>query len=160
MINPGDIITVQALHADGQWYRRWQTTVESIDGICIVTYSPPGSSVEDIGRGQRTHARAVRSHYWFDRLYNSHEWFSAAGILNEIYINVASPPKFVEGGLTFIDHEIDVLKRSGEPTVVLDEDEFEAAITAFSYTAEFVARCRNAAEEAYLLAEHWQPHGL
>lgn len=61
MINPGDIITVQALHADGQWYRRWQTTVESIDGICIVTYSPPGSSVEDIGRGQRTHARAVRS---------------------------------------------------------------------------------------------------
>lgn len=43
-MQPGDSITVSALHADGQWYRRWRTTIESIDEGCIVTFTPVGGA--------------------------------------------------------------------------------------------------------------------
>jgi protein associated with RNAse G/E len=158
-LKPGDIITVHALHADGQWYRRWQTTVESVDEKCIVTYSPPNSTVEDFERQPRILPRAIRSFYWFDKLYNLHERFDAAGALVEIYINIASAPQFVDGGIVFTDHELDVLMFIGSPAVIVDEDEFESAITRYGYAPEFVTRCRAAVVEARLLAENWSLRG-
>jgi protein associated with RNAse G/E len=154
-MKPDDAITVHALHADGQWYRRWPTTVESINDACIVTYSPANCPLEDAVRGSRTLPRAIRAYYWFDRFYNLVEEFAADGSLDEIYINIAGAPQMVEGGFSFIDHELDVSKQIGQPAVILDEDEFEAAIKQYGYQPEFIARCRAAVEAARELAERW-----
>jgi protein associated with RNAse G/E len=159
-LKPGDIITVHALHADGQWYRRWQTTVESVDEKCIVTYSPSNSTVEDFERKPRIMSYALRSFYWFDKFYNLIEVFDADGALVEIYINIASAPQFVDGGMVFTDHELDVLMSIGSPAIIVDEDEFEIAIARYGYTPEFVTQCRAAVEEARLLAEKWPSCGI
>jgi protein associated with RNAse G/E len=155
----GDTITVRALHADGHWYRRWRTTIESIDTACIVTVSPPNNTSEDIERGARTLRWAIRTFYWFDKPYNLLELYSAEGVFEEVYVNVASPARWVGDELHFEDYELDISKKPGQPGEIIDEDEFEEAIVKFGYTSAFIAHCRRAAQDALILAETWQPKG-
>jgi protein associated with RNAse G/E len=98
--------------------------------------------------------------YWLDKFYNLLEVINTDGLLTQIYVNVASPPQFIDNGFNFIDHELDVSMPVGQPARIVDEDEFEVAITRYGYAPEFVALCRIAAEEARLLAERWRPHQL
>ncbi len=160
MMKPGDIITVRALHADGNWYRRWQTTIESIDESCVVTYSPPNNTSDDVERGMRTLRWAIRSFYWFDKPYNLLELYAADGIFEEVYINVASPAFWAGDELHFTDYELEISKYVGQPGQIIDEDEFEEATVKYCYTPEFIAHCQQAAQDALALAEGWQPKGV
>jgi protein associated with RNAse G/E len=155
-MQPGDLITVHALRADGRWYRRWQTTVESVTDTCVITFSPDNSTVEDTSRGAYTQLRALRTYYWLDRPYNLIEVIHAEGSIGEIYVNVASAPRFTDGEMHYVDHELDVSKLAGQPARIVDQDEFEAAVAQYGYTATFQEQCWRAAEEARLLAETWE----
>ena len=64
MINTGDLMTFRCLHADGQWYRRWQSTIESVNETQIVTYAAPHGWVENVNRGVTYLPRAMRGYYW------------------------------------------------------------------------------------------------
>lgn len=154
-MQPGDSITVSALHADGQWYRRWRTTIESIDDAGIVTFFPAASEVENASGKVHRPPLAIRSHYWFDKPYNLLEVLDANGSLNEIYLNVASPPRVLDDGISFVDHELDVTKLAGQPARIVDQDEFEAAIGLYGYSPEFQVQCWQAAEEARQVADVW-----
>jgi protein associated with RNAse G/E len=154
-MQPGEFITVYALHADEQWYRRWQTTVESVDDECIITFSPASSAGEHVTRGPYTLPFAMRGCYWLAKPYNLFEVLNADGSANEIYLNVASPPRIDGGELRYVDYELDVSLIPGQPAVIVDQDEFEEAIGAYGYSLDFQARCWKAAEEARQLAERW-----
>ena len=91
IINAGDLMTFRCLHANGQWYRRWQTTIESISETQIVTYAAPNGWVENVNRGVTHFPRAMRGYYWIDKFFNLIELINADGSLHEIYINVAGP---------------------------------------------------------------------
>lgn len=153
-LRPGDAVRVRAFKSDGQWYRWWMATVESVLPDCITTLSPPNNDVYT-PTGKHQSKLAIRSYYWFDRPYNLLEVLRADGTLAEVYINIGSPivQKGVE--LQFTDHELDVLKRAGQPARIVDEDEFAAASLQYGYSAGFQAFCRQAAQLALEMAEHW-----
>jgi protein associated with RNAse G/E len=155
-MQPGDLITVRALRADGRWYRRWLTTVESIYDACIITFTPAAGEVENASGKVHRLEMAIRSHYWRDKPYNLLEVLNTDGSLNEIYLNVASPPRVRGDSMSFVDHELDVSKFPGQPARIVDQDEFEAAIAQYGYTAAFQEQCWRAAEEARLLADTWE----
>ena len=135
MIKVGDLVTFRCLHADGNWYRRWHSTIESISETHIVTVDHAGSEYDDVKRGRRTLENAMRGHYWTDRFFNLSEVFDDRGSLIEVYINIAGPLQTAGDELHYIDHELDVVKFPGQPARIIDQDEFEEAIALYGYSA-------------------------
>lgn len=152
----GNIIPVQARKTDGTVYRSWQATVESASTDLIVTISPPNQPVFDLVRKQYFTDHSLRSYYWFEKNYNLIEVFETTGDLLEIYINVASPPEFKNGVMSFKDHELDVSKYPPKPAKIIDEDEFAEAVVKYGYSPDFQDKMYAAAREALQLAETWK----
>lgn len=155
-MKPGDKIHVHACKADGTVYRNWHTTIESASTDSIVTISPAGGMVEDRARKNYTIEYILRSHYWFDKFYNLIEVFDTQGNLIEIYINIAAPPKFENGGMSFKDHELDVSKVFPGKAQIVDEDEFTEAAVKYQYSREFQEKMYSTANKCLELANHWQ----
>ena len=154
MIKAGDLITFRCLHADGKWYRRWQATIESINDACVTTYSSL-DWFEDVKRGRVNLPNPLRGYYWPGKWINLTEVLDNAGAIIEVYINIASPLQIAGDELHYIDYELDVVKYPGQPARIIDQDEFAEAIELYGYSAEFQAKCWQAAEEARLLADTW-----
>jgi protein associated with RNAse G/E len=151
----GDRIQVQACKTDGTVYRSWQATIESITADSIVTIAPAGSSVFNIKGEDYPIRHHYRAYYWFDRFYNLIEIFETSGELIHIYINVASPPEFKNGIMSFKDHELDVSRYIPRPAELVDEDEFAEAVITYQYTKEFQEQMYSVAHETLELANHW-----
>jgi len=155
-MKPGDQIHVRACKTDGTVYRSWHTIIESVDADSIVTISPAGGMVEDRARITYQVEHILRSYYWFEKYYNLIEVFDTQGNLAEIYINIASPPEFEDGVMSFKDHELDVSKYPPKAAQLIDEDEFAEAAIKYRYSKEFQEKMYSAANEALELANHWQ----
>ena len=133
----GDQIQVSACKTDGTVYRSWYAIIESLDDNSIITIAPAGSTVEHKSiNGKGTIEHHLRAYYWFDKFYNLIEVFDVSGKLVEIYINVASPPEFEHGGMSFKDHELDVSRYPPRDAELIDEDEFAEAVSTYQYTKE------------------------
>jgi protein associated with RNAse G/E len=152
----GDKIHVCACKTDGTVYRSWHTMIESVDADSIVTISPAGGMVEDRARIIYQVEHILRSYYWFDKFYNLIEVFDTQGNLVEIYINIASPPEFENGMMSFKDHELDVTRYPSKAAQLIDEDEFAEAAVKYQYTQEFQDRMYAVAEEVLELANTWK----
>lgn len=150
---PG-IIRVKALKPDGKPYRWWDAALERQDGTLIVMVAAAGREVCEPGGSWKARG-ACRFHYWSDRWYNVVELFSEDGTPGDLHIHVASPALLEDGVLSYRDLELDVVKRRGEPAVIVDVDEFEQAVRRYGFTPEFAAHCRRTAEEARRVAEAW-----
>lgn len=159
-MQPGEMVTIQACHADGEAYRRWQSTVEAITAECIVTRSPPGCPIEDVGKGTWLSRWHMRQYLWLERPYNLLEMYHPDETLAQIYINVASPVQVQPTVLSFIDYELDVACVPGQSPQLLDEDEFVAAIVQYGYSVEVQTYCRAVAAEVLVLAQQWIPSGI
>jgi protein associated with RNAse G/E len=151
----GDRIQVQACKTDGTVYRSWQATIESMTANSIVTIAPAGSSVFNIKGEDYPIRHHYRAYYWFDKFYNLIEIFETSGELIHIYINVASPPEFKNGIMSFKDHELDVSRYVPKPAELVDEDEFAEAVITYQYTKEFQEKMYSVAHEALELANCW-----
>jgi protein associated with RNAse G/E len=152
----GDKIQVCACKTDGTVYRSWHTMIESVDANSLVTISPAGSSVFNIKGEDYPIRHHYRSYYWFDKFYNLLEIFEPSGELFHIYINVASPPEFENGLMSFKDHELDVSRYVPKPAQLVDEDEFAEAAVKYQYSQEFQDKMYLAAKEALELANNWK----
>jgi protein associated with RNAse G/E len=159
-MQPGDVVIVQVCHADGQAYRRWQSTIEEISDETVITMSPPGKPIEDVGKGIWHSRWYVRRYLWRKQPYSLLEMYHPDGQLAQIYIDVASPVIIAPGLLSFIDYELDVICQPGEAAQIVDELEFAEAIVKYGYTPEFQAYCRQAALAACAMAEGWSPRGI
>lgn len=156
MMRPGEVLQVRARKADGSIYRSWSAVVETVGAERVVTIAPAGSPMQDRLRGTLLIRHALRSYYWVEQLYNLIEVFDPRGSLIQIYVNIASPPRFVDGGLDFVDHELDVTRLLPGPAQIVDQDEFAEAVLLYGYTREFQDRAWEAARRAVHLADHWQ----
>lgn len=153
----GDLVQVHACKTDGTVYRSWQATIESVTTDSIVTIAPAGSSVFNSKGEDYPIQHHYRAYYWFDKFYNLIEIFEPSGELIHIYLNIASPPEFENGIMSFKDHELDVSKYFPNPAELVDEDEFAEAAMKYHYSREFQEMMYTAAREALDLANHWQP---
>jgi protein associated with RNAse G/E len=158
MMRPGDTIDVHACKSDGSIYRSWRAVVESADGDRVVTLSRVGDPVGGPGGGWRM-KHASRNFYWFARPYNLSEVYQPDGRLKQIYIHIASPARIQDGLLSYVDLELDVVKRPGEPCCIRDEDEFSEACSQYGYSHEFQCSCRAAVDEALELIRSWRACG-
>lgn len=155
-LRAGDVIPVQARKADETVYRSWKAMVESVTDDLLVTIAPAGSSVFNIKGEDHPILNHYRAYYWTKKYYNLLEIFDPNGTLVQIYVNIAAPPEFKNGILSFKDHELDVSKRLPEAALLVDEDEFAEAVIKYGYSKEFQEKMYATARIALELAENWQ----
>ena len=155
----GDIIRCRALHADGNCYRHWMTTVEYADDEMIVTYSPAADESTDLQANTRVLPYGIRGYYWHRQPYNLFECLLPNGDLDHLYANVANPPTIDANTLSYTDYELDVYARVGEPAKIVDEDEFAEAALQYGYTDTFQKHCRDTAIALLAIVQNWQPQG-
>lgn len=158
MVRVGESVEVHACKADGTVYRSWRGTVESVCGESLTVLNRAGDRV-DGPCGGWCFKHAMRTIYWFSRPYNLAELYHPDGRLKQIYIHIASPAYVEDCIVRYTDHELDVVKRPGQPLRVVDEDEFDQACSDFGYTKEFQGLCRHAVAEAINLASTWRCSG-
>jgi protein associated with RNAse G/E len=84
------------------------------------------------------------------------EIYTTDGEPEEIYINIASPFTLDNKVGHYLDYELDMSKKKGQPIVILDEEEFVNATEYYNYSKNFVSECRKSLELAITLAERWE----
>jgi protein associated with RNAse G/E len=157
-MNPGDILTIRQLHADGACYRWHAAIVERVEADCVVALLHKGDLITQV-TGNWELPDNVRMFFWPGKWLVLEETYTDDGTLKDLYININSPPTFVENVIEYVDYELDVAKDPGRPAIVLDEDEFAEAIATYGYSELHQQNCWAAVQAGLALAESWQPRG-
>jgi protein associated with RNAse G/E len=155
----GDRIQVRAYKSDGTCYRWWQATVEAVEMDVLVVVTLAGEQIEGID-GDWTSQNTLRVYYWPDRWYSLLEAYAPDGRLEEVYVNISSPPEIEDGQIRFTDYELDVSRRPPHEARIYDEDEFAEAASQYGYTEEFQEACYRVAREALEIANRWVARGM
>jgi protein associated with RNAse G/E len=155
----GSQVQVRAYKSDGTCYRWWMGTVEAVEPECVVVITPVGHRVHTPDGGGRSRW-AIRATYWSDRWYSVLELYLPDGTLVEIYVNINSPVEIGEGTLSFTDYELDVSRELPHRARLVDEDEFQEAVSLYGYSAEFQQTCYRVAQGAIDLADTWVAKGM
>ncbi len=84
---------------------------------------------------------------WSVEFFSLRQWFTISvdlleGQLPQYYCNIAEPAQIAGATLSFVDLDLDLVRRPGKEWEVLDEDEFEANALRFGYPEALVLRAR------------------
>ena len=84
---------------------------------------------------------------WSVEFFSLREWFTISidlleGQVAQYYCNIAEPAQIAGATLSFVDLDLDLIRRSGKEWEVLDEDELEANALRFGYPEALVLRAR------------------
>ena len=144
----GSSIEVHSFHSDGLWYRTKTAVIETIQPDRFVTNLWPGATINN-KTGDYITEFVSRSTYFFGKPFYVLELYAPEdGRLLEIYININSPIKWIDGAIHLTDWELDVSLIPGKTAVIVDQDEFAEAAKKYNYSVEFQKQCYQIAEEA------------
>nr|BAL58775.1 RNA-binding protein FAU-1, ribonuclease E [Candidatus Acetothermum autotrophicum] len=73
------------------------------------------------------------------------QYYSRAGALKGVYVNINTPIEIYSDRVRYVDLEIDVVQRRGEPAQIIDEPDLQRL--AHSVSAQLIARARAVAAE-------------
>jgi uncharacterized protein len=91
--------------------------------------------------------------WWVASFYSAHPEV-------DIYVDIGTPPVWKGRRLTYIDLDLDVIRRLNGTVQIIDEDEFEENRIAHSYPQEMVDGARAAADHvARLIRNSSEPFG-
>lgn len=127
MIQPGDEVTVRKLDPAGGEKWRWKAVVHQATATSVVVEARYNAGDADrFGLPFRGGDRLLES-YFADRWYNVFAVFAAdTGDFKGWYCNVSRPAQWLDGEITWVDLELDVVVHRDGRSAVLDEDEFAA----------------------------------
>jgi hypothetical protein len=124
--------------------RHWQFTMHRLgeDEHGLWLWAPPGMTY------QRGDEPPKRSQSVFIKVITIDEWWSAVwndgALAHEIYVDVATPPKWNGDRVTMIDLDLDVIRHRDGRVTVEDEDEFLAHQVEYEYPPHLIDRARTA----------------
>lgn len=156
-LRAGDDIVIRAMHSDGTVYRWRRAVVEEVRADRVITYAGPGGAILSPTYGRGVARDHVRSTFFIDKMYSLFEFHhvgSRSGA--DLYFNINKPAQFTAWSISYTDLELDVVKHPGQAARIVDQDEFEAAITHYGYSDALQARVRAAAEEGLRITEAWK----
>ncbi len=143
----GKTILVRSCKYDGREHRRWHARILSQEGSLIVldAYFPEDVNHELLGLiASGTHSV---EYYWLDRWYNIFRFAEPGGALRNFYCNVNVPPTFDGEVLSYIDLDLDVLVDPDFSYRILDNEDFEANASLYSYSSEVRLNARQALDQ-------------
>jgi uncharacterized protein len=126
----GQIITVNALDVDGTLRRSWKCEFLGTEGRRIDLLGVFDRTVEHEHLGTIAKGTISYEHFWLDRWFNVFRFHRPDGQFFGYYCNICKPPQMLDGELTYVDLEVDVVAGPNGKTHILDTEEFEQRIAS------------------------------
>jgi uncharacterized protein len=129
-------INIKALkHPDIPHYE-WQGELIEQTSDYVIVHCKPGTQFIHHTKN-RTY---TTNNNWFDFFFIK-EWYTASieiehGKIITYYCNVALPPIISNSQISFVDLDLDFVKKHNENWKVVDEDEFELNSSKYDYSAK------------------------
>jgi protein associated with RNAse G/E len=137
-------------------HRHWQFAMDRLgeDEHGTWLWSAPGAIVR---RGdespkilRRLAVKLITPDSWWTAVWNEGGDF-------EIYVDIATPPRWDGDRVTMIDLDLDVVRHRDGRTLVLDEDEFDEHRATLGYPPDVVDRARTTTAAVFLDVERRTP---
>ncbi|MDR6551598.1 DUF402 domain-containing protein [Paenibacillus qinlingensis] len=136
-------ITIQALKYGNLLHYEWRTTLLEKTETHIVVLGEYGRQLHHY-----TKQKVFTIENWTIEFFSFDSWYTVSadvvdGVLNEFYCNINQPAVMKGTTVSFVDLDLDYVKRKGVWQVV-DEDEFAAHTIKFGYPVELVHQAEQA----------------
>lgn len=141
------LIEVRTFKFDGQPLRTWHAELVRQEGSLLVLDGKFDDDIEHDLIGTIASGTHSLEYYWLDRWYNVFRFSQPNHELRNYYCNINMPPKFINGILSYVDLDLDILVAPDFSYQVLDVEDFERNVTAYEYSLEIQANARRAVEE-------------
>ncbi|MFW5788196.1 MAG: DUF402 domain-containing protein, partial [Halanaerobiales bacterium] len=135
-------IRIKSVKYDGQVHYEWSSEIVDKNKEYIVVQSKPGRELVHHSRGEI---------FTFDNpaieIFSFRDWYTVSANFNEnkvesYYCNICKPAQLKNGILSFLDLDLDLVKRKNEDWKVVDEDEFLENMQIYGYPEQLVKRIR------------------
>src|ERR1700749_2371315 len=123
-MRPGDEVTVLSCKHDGRVNRSWRARLSSLEGSLIVLEGVFEDEIRHPILGTIHSGTLSTEYFWTDRWLSVFRFREPSCEVRNFYCNINTPVRLLEGALSFIDLDVDVLVRPDFSYSVLDEDEF------------------------------------
>jgi protein associated with RNAse G/E len=141
------LIEVRTFKFDGQPHRTWHAELVRQEDSLLVLDGKFDDDIEHDLLGTIASGTHSLEYYWLDRWYNVFRFSQPNDELRNYYCNINMPPKFINGILSYVDLDLDILVAPDFSYQVLDLEDFERNVTAYEYSLEIQANARRAVEE-------------
>ncbi len=130
------LITVNSLKYDLRIRKSWTCRLIEQNASLLVLSGEFDEDIAHPGLGSIARGTKSQEFYWLDRWYNIFRFSEPDGKFRNFYCNIAMPPRFTGNTLDYVDLDIDVIVWPDGKTETLDEDDFIANASAFSYPTD------------------------
>jgi protein associated with RNAse G/E len=142
---------------DGSLHYRIPAQVIETTPTRLASYRGPGSPIESY-RGNWEGKWHVLGLHWSERHWNLYVHWEQDWTPRELYVNVATPARWDDVALRWIDLDLDLILPAGTSEPKLDDiDEFDLHRRRLGYPADLVESCLAAAVEVAALMRRRTP---
>lgn len=155
---------------DGAEHYRYPASIVSEEPGLLMLYKAPGAPINGY-RGSFLAKYHTLEYYWPDRYFNLSVIWYPNWQPRMHYVNIATPARWDDGTLRYIDLDLDVVWFANGRVVLDDEDEFELHQRRYNYPPELIAQCWASSHEVRDMitrrmppfdgeAYSWRPDGV
>jgi uncharacterized protein len=131
-----EIINIQALKYPNILHYEWQGDLIDKTEDYVLIHCKPGRRLKHYTKETTFTINNTSVEY-----FSLKEWFTVAmeieqGNVISYYCNIAKPSKLVDNNLSFVNLDLDLVKKDETDWQVIDEDEFEVNSSKFGYPYE------------------------
>lgn len=144
---PGPLWRIDVYKYDGRLHMTLPAHFMDDDGSRLWLRTSLGGEVRHVTRGKSwAITRPSDMIFWRERWYNVYVNYDEAWQFRNFYCNVGLPPEIRDGGVSFVDLDLDVQIWPDGRTDLLDVDEFDAHKVQFGYPAAVQRAAQEAVE--------------
>lgn len=154
-------VTVNSRNFDGSTRRTWQCEFIAQQGPLLTFLGVFDQDVEHSDIGFIKKGTISYEYYWLDRWYNVFRFHESDGTLRNYYCNITMPPTFNDGGLDYVDLDIDFVIWPDGSVIELDREEYDENAAKFAFPQSIKDSVDNAISELkVLVARHELPEQM
>ncbi len=141
------VTETHSMKYDGSQHYRYAVTEMQRTDDALWVYTPPGVLVMSYRGGGLTRYHGLHL-FFVDRYYNMLVQWHADWQPRMHYVNIATPARWDDGAVRWVDLDIDLIWRSTSDVVLTDdEDEFADHQVRFAYPAALIAAVERSADD-------------
>ena len=144
---PDREITVNSMKFDRSISRSWKCKLVESSGVGLQFIGRFESDVSHHHLGVIQAGTISYEFFWLDRWYSIFRFHEPDHTLRNWYCNINLPPTFIDGVLSYIDLDIDIVVWPDLSYEILDLDEFEANSVLYSYPKTIIDGVEKAQRE-------------
>lgn len=150
---PNRKLIVRSYKYDGLLHRAWAAELIRREGSLLVLDAKFAEDIVHDLLGTIASGTHSLEYYWLDRWYNIFRFAQPNGDLRNYYCNVNMPPKLVNGVLSYVDLDLDILVNPDFSYQLLDAEDFESNSQTYGYSEEVQNNARRAVDELVRMIE-------